>query len=258
MYLLYDTKTFRKNAIILHVEEDRIILNEKEYRLEDIKKRTDFRPYCKIGFPIKQTAIDQRVIEDSFGGKHSYPYAFPPFDIFTITSETKLMQHEIENLINYHLDVAFIFFPHTKNFKDAVLTIIKSGDENVPLIVTTLDADKNKIDYVPDQILTESARNGLCFPKCKLAVIDNGTKSFNRLPVYVVEFTYNDMDGNFVECDFDAYVKTSCGYVSHRKLKVKNGKATFKYIPIGVNDDEKAEIQVGIGKFSVVTGILEI
>ena len=46
--------------------------------------------------------------------------------------------------------------------------------------------------------------------------------------------------------------------MSHRKLKVKNGKATFKYIPIGVSDDEQAEIQVGIGKFSNITGILKI
>lgn len=258
MYFLYNTGSIRKNAIILHVEEDRIVLNEKEYTLEDVKKRTDFRPYCKIAFPLKQTSIDQRLIQDPQGGKHSYPYAFSPFDIFTTTADSKLLQHELENVVMYSLDVTFIFFPHTKNFKDAVLGIVKSSDDNVPLKVTTLDPNNNVIEYVPDKIVTESNRNGIIWPKCKLDITDNGTKSFNRLPVYTIEFTYNDIDGNFVECDFDAYVKTSCGYVSHRKLKVKKGKASFKYIPIGIDNDEQAEIQVGIGKFSIVTGILRI
>lgn len=258
MYFLYNTGSFRKNAVILHVEEERIVLNEKEYTLEEVKKRTDFRPYCKIAFPLKQTAIEQRVIEDSFGGKHSYPYAFPAFDVFGMTAESRLMQHELENILLYQLDVAFIFFPHTKNFKDALLTIIGSSDIHVPLKVTTVDENNNIIDYVPDQILTESPRQGLGYPKCKLEITDNGTKSFSRLPVYTIEFTYNDINGNFVECDFDAYVKTSCGYVSHRKIKVKQGKASFKYIPIGVGDDEQAEIQVGIGKHSSVAGILKI
>jgi hypothetical protein len=159
--------------------------------------------------------------------------------------------------LNLNAEVCFIFFPHTKNFKDAILGIVKPSDNNIPVKVTTLDKDNNIIDYIPDQVFTQSTKIGPASPKCKLEILDKD-KVFNRLPVYNIEFTYNDIDGNFVECDFDAYVKTTCGYVSHRKLKVKNGKATFRYIPIGVTDDEEAEIQVGIGKFTNITGILKI
>jgi hypothetical protein len=257
MYYLFNTGNLRSNAINLHVEEDRVILNESEHFLTNIKKRTDFRPYCKMLFPLKQTSIDQRNIEDSFGGKHSYPYSMPPFDSYTYTSDSKMLQDEIEPFLHSSMEVSFIFFPHTKNFMDAILLISKPSDINVPFKVTKLDKNKNIIDYIPDKIFTESVRIGPAYPKCTLQIIDK-EKTFNSLPVYDILFTYNDIDGNFVECDFDAYVKTSCGYISHRKIKVKNGKATFRYIPIGVNDDEQAEIQVGIGKYSNITGILKI
>ena len=242
---------------LLHVEEDRVILNEKEYFLSDIKSRTDFRPYCKIVLPLKQTSIDQRVVEDSYGGKHSYPYGMTAFDLFTYTADSKLLVNEVEFFTYTSLEVCFIFLPHNNNFKDAILGIVKPSDPNVPFKVTTLDKNKNVIDYIPDKIITEFSRIGPIYPKCTIKVLDSD-KKFNELPVYNIEFTYNDIDGNFVECDFDAYIKTSCGYVSHRKIKVKNGKATFRYIPIGVDVEEQAEIQVGIGKHTNITGILKI
>ena len=254
MYYLFDTVSPRTNAIILHVEEDRIVLNEREHSLYDIKARSDFRPYCKFVYPLKQTSIDQRVIEDSLSGKHSYPYSQNPFDVFSYTSESKLSQHEVEQLILSSTEVSFLFYPNTKNFKDAVLTILKSSDTNVPLKVTTLDENKNIIDYVPDKVIKDNITS--VAPKCTLEVVE--TKTANRLPVSIIEFTYNDLEGNFIECDFPAYVKASCGYISHRKIYVKNGKARFKYIPMGVESGEKSQIQVGIGKYSIVTKILEV
>lgn len=254
MYYLFNVGSLKQNAIVLHVEEERIILNEREHSLYDIKVRSDFLPYCKFVYPLKQTSIDQRLIEDSFGGKHSYPYSLNPFDIYSYTASSKLSQHDADQFIGLNTEVSFMFYPHTKNFKDATLMITKSSNEYVPLKVTTLDDNKNVIDYVPDKIITDAITNTA--PKCKLQVIE--TKIDNELPVSTIEFTYNDIDGNFVECDFPAYVKASCGYVSHRKLYVKKGKARFKYIPIGVDAEEQTEIQVGIGNYSIVTNILRI
>lgn len=254
MYYLFNVGSLKQNAIVLHVEEDRIILNEREHSLYDIKVRSDFLPYCKFVYPLKQTSIDQRLIQDSFGGNHSYPYSMNPFDIYSYTSSAKLSQDDVDSFLSISTEVSFMFYPHTKNFKDATLMIAKSSNNYVPLKVTTLDDNKNVIDYVPDKIITDLTTHA--GPKCKLEVIE--TKTTNRLTVSTIEFTYNDIDGNFVECDFPAYVKASCGYVSHRKLYVKQGKARFKYIPMGVDASEKTEIQVGIGRYSIVTNILRI
>jgi len=252
MYILYDNGNSNNNAIILHVEEQKIILNETEFYLSDIKKRSDFKPYCKLVFPLKQVSIDKRTIKDSFGGSHYYPFALPPFDLFTYTAETKFIQQEISEITNQSYEVQFIFFPHHTNFKDAVLSLLKPTDPNVPFKVTTTDQNNNIIDYIPDRIFTESV--SVIYPKSTLEIVE--TKQINGITYYTLEFTYKDIDGIFVSCDFDAYVKTSSGYVSHRKLKVKSGKVRFTYIPLGLNSDEKSEIQVGIGKYSDIVNIL--
>ena len=151
MYILYNSNSY--NAINLHVEEDRIILNEQEHLLEDLKKRTDFRSFSKIVFPLKQTSITPRTIEDSFGGNHSYSYSLDPFDIFTLTAETKNSQIEFSKREHLDCTVQFIFYPHTQNFKDAVLSLCKPVDLNIPISVTTSQEDQVL------NILTKGATN---------------------------------------------------------------------------------------------------
>jgi len=252
MYILYNSNSY--NAINLHVEEDRIVLNEQEHLLEDLKKRTDFRSFSKIVFPLKQTSLTPRIIEDSFGGKHSYPYSLDPLDLYTLTAETKYSQAEISKKENIDCTVQFIFYPNTQNFKDAVLSLTKPADVNVPFIVTT-SKNNQIVDYVTDIELQEPIKDYI-LPKCNLEVIS--TQTINGLPTTTIEFTYKDINGVFVDCNFTAYVKSSCGYVTHRKLNVKNGKTRFKYIPLGLEVDQKSQIQVGIGKYSIVTNLLEI
>lgn len=252
MYILFNGNN--NNAINLHVDENVIILNEQEHLLEDLKKRTDFRSFSKIVFPLKQTSITPRTIKDSSGGNHSYPYSLDPFDMYTLTAETKYSQAEISKKENIDCTVQFIFYPNTQNFKDAVLSLSKPADVNIPFVVTT-SKDNQKIEYTTDIKLQESIKNYI-LPKCNLEVIS--TQIINGWPTTTIEFTYKDLNGVFVDCNFTAYVKSSCGYVSHRKLNVINGKARFKYIAIGVESNEKSQIQVGIGKYTNVTNLLEV
>lgn len=252
MFVLFNLGQSNNNAINLHVEENRIVLNEREHLLADIKSRTDFLPYCKMAFPLKQTSSDQRTIQDAFGGHHSYPFSLNPFDLFTHTSETKYNQHELSLFTHQSYDVAFIFFPHHTNFKDAILSVLGKTDPNVPFNITTKDANGNIVPYVPSRIVTEiDGWADYIYPKCSLNVVNTSTE--NGQTVHTLEFTYKDLDETSINCDFPAYVKTTKGYVTHRRIDVVNGKAQFKYIPLGLNSTEKANIQVGIGKYSFIS-----
>lgn len=254
MYILFNTGNSNNNAVNLHVEEDRIILNEREHLLSEIKSRTDFRSYSKIVFPLKQTSIEQRTISDQFGGTHYYPYSLNPFDLFTYTAETKYSQHEVSLITNESYEISFIFFPHHINFKDAILCVTNVTDTNVPFNITTTDSDNNIIPYVPNRTITQiNSWDDYIYPKCTLEVID--TVIENNLPVTTIEFTYKDLDSNFISSNFNAYIRNTKGYVSHRKLEVVNGKARFKYIPLGLSSEEKSLIQVGIGRYSFITTI---
>jgi hypothetical protein len=250
MFVLFNTGKSNNNAIDLHVENDRIVINEQEHLLSDVKARTDFRPYCKMTFPLKQTSVDQRTIQDAQGGSHSYPYSLPPFDIFTHTAESKYTQYELSLFTHHIYDVSFMFFPHHNTFKDAVLCVLATTDPNVPFNITTKN-NEDIVPYIPDKTITEiTGWADNIYPKCSLYLLNTAT--VNDQTVHTLEFVYNDLDETPVVCDFTATVKSNKGYLSHQKLDVVDGKAQFKYIPFGLDPTDKADIQVGIGKYSYI------
>lgn len=256
MYYLFDLGRWDNNiAIKLHVEEDRIVLNEREHLLSDIKNRSDFTAYCKMTFPLKQLSVEQRTVQDKSGGSHSYPYSLDPLDMFTFTSNTKYKPNELNKQTAQDYSVSFIFFPHHVNFKDAFLNLLKPTDPNVVFEITTKDSKNNVVEYVPDKVITEvNGWDELIFPKCSLDIVDQTVE--NGVDVYTLEFMYNDIDGKPISCDFYAAVKSTKGYLTNRKIDLVNGKARFKYVPLYVDKGEKSVIQVGIGNYSHIAKII--
>lgn len=248
MYWLYKLPQNISYATIVHVEEDRIVINEKEFLLSDLTSRSDFNSYCKFVFPFKQLSPEtQRKITDENGGQHFYPVVINTFDIFGFTYHTKLKQDEFGSFQLSPIVVSMIFYPHSTNFKDALLTIIAPGDDNTPFRVTTKNLSGEIIDYVPDQILTDTKI--LASPKCVLSVASVNDDS---LKSQTIKFTYRDVKGIEQKTNFEAKVRASAGYLSHREISVVDGEAIFKWIPLGLSPGTKAEIQIEIGKYTRV------
>lgn len=240
------------NAIKLHIEEEKVILNEKEYFLSDIKKRSDFRPFVRYILPLKQTH-DVRTVKDDFGGNHWYPYGFKVMEAFSHAANSKNTPGEIAEFSLYHMwaNVSFVFYPESTNFKDALCIVGTPMDKNTPFEVTTLE-DGEIVQYNADEaFLTDLPKNQF-LPKCELK---SATNLVGQGGIQV-NFQYKDVYGNAIDVpSFSATVKSDKGYISHRKIDVINGKGSFRFYPLGLTSKETATIQVGIGKFTDVASI---
>lgn len=252
MYWLYELPQNNSYATIVHIEEERIVVNEKEFLLSELKSRNDFNSYCKFVFPFKQTSPEnQRTIEDKNGGKHFYPLVINTFDILGFTQNTKLNQEEFGSSQLYSINISVLFYPHSTNFKDAALLIIKPSDPNTPFKVTTLDSQNKVIDYIPDKILTDT--NVRANPKC---ILTSEVNNNDPLKSQTIKFIYQDVDGIKHNVNFKAKVKASAGYITHREINVVDGEATFTWIPLGLSSGEKAEIQIEIGRYTDICSLV--
>lgn len=252
MYWLYNLPQNTSNAIIVHIEEDNLTINEKQFFLSDITSRNDFTKYCKFVFPFKQLSPEsQRTIEDSYGGKHFYPLVINTFDILGFTHNTKLNSEEFGSTQLYPIVVSLLFYPHSTNFKNALLSIIRPSDPNTPFSVTTKDSKGNIVDYIPDKILTDMKTRAK--PKCTLTSIKNEN---NPLKSQTITFQYRDVDSVKHPINFKAKVKASAGYITHREINVVDGEATFTWIPLGLASGEKAEIQIEIGRYTDICSLI--
>ena len=242
--------TEHASAIDLHVEEEKITLNGVPFELNLIKSRNDFRDFNRMVFPLKQIS-NEYVVEDVSGGKHFYPSAMKPFDLFSYTNVSKMQAHEVSQITNFLIAVSFVFYPHTTNFKDALLVFAKSIDVNVPLKITTTDSDGNKIDYLPEREFDKKVVHGGFSPKCTLQATSLVVDSLGT----DIEFFYRDIAGEAVTCNFTATVKSDKGYISHSKIDVIDGKGKFKFFPMGLSSGEEVKVQVGIGKYTDIVNI---
>jgi len=240
------------NVIKLHVEEEKVILNDKEYLLADIKSRSDFRPFVRYIFPLKQTN-DVRTIKDEFGGSHWYPYGFKVMEAFSHSANSKNTPGEIAEFSLYHMcaGVSFVFYPESTNFKDALCIVETPMDKNTPFEVTTLK-DGEIVQYNADEAFLPDFPKNHFLPKCELTASSNivGQGGIQ------VDFQYKDVSRNIVPVpSFYATVKSDKGYISHRKFHVVDGKGSFRFYPLGLTSQEISTIQVGIGKFTDVASI---
>lgn len=250
--LVTNIKSKSNSEIKVHVTENEFTFNGTTFTLDQLKQSREFRPFCSLVFPLSnifKTGVKVKVGENELSYFKSS--VLNPFDqhVQSYVSKNKYLNHLHPSL---DLAVSVLFYPETKNFKDAVLVIIKQED-HVPLEVTTTDNTGNVITYVPDEEGPHIPNSGI--PKCLLTSDkDNVDQSGTTL-----QFTYRDINSVEQYVDFEATVKSDKGYVSHSKFDVKSGKGTFKFIPLGLSSGEQIKVQVGIGKYTdVVSKVLTI
>lgn len=239
-------------AIKLHVEDDFICLNERVFRLDQLKSRNDFRSFVRFIFPMRQGS-DSRTIEDAHGGRHFYPHALKFFDQFSMTYNSKVTPEDMAELeFNYFCtSISVFFYPETQSFKDALFLVSAPDDPNTPFEITTTDNNGKMVPYLVDELFDSDIPRNHFLPKCEVTaskdVVDKaGTK---------ITFTYKDIKGEAQKINFKATAKSDSGYISHRKFNVVDGVGSFYFFPMGLSKGEDIKIQIGIGNFTEVVSI---
>ena len=242
MYKLVTDFNRSNAAINIHVEADKFTFNGTTFLLDDLKKSPEFRPFCNFAFPLSNyLKVGNRVPDTD--KVFWTPSLGKPFDTFaqSFNTKSKMLNHFYPM---FDMPVSVLFYPETKNFKDAQLTVIKQ-DDHVPFEVTTTNDKGEKVPYVPDY--EGPYIPNYVLPKCLLASSPTVPKDGT-----IVSFTYRDLNSVEQSVNFEASIKTDKGYISHNKVDVVNGKASFKFIPLGLSSGEKVTIQAGIGRFTNV------
>lgn len=247
------------SIIDIHVEEDIIIVNETEHKLEELKARSDFRHFCRYLFPLAnhgRTNIDNYVSVEVDGESRliykpiGAPLAFERYSNSFNTKHTEFPQYT-----HLNCPISMVFYPETQNFKDALLTVTRQSEGTwIPLTITTTDSQGNKIPYEPDYE-GPLPKNDHLMPKCLLTADSNTVSSSGT----TLNFKYRNINAEDVDVDFIATAKCDKGYVSHSKFDVKSGLGSFKFIPLGLESGETVKVQVGIGKYTDICNVeLEI
>jgi hypothetical protein len=243
--LLTDAKKKSNAEIKIHVTENEFTLNGTTFVLKDLKSSNEFRPFINLAFPLSNIfKVGVKVNVDGKELSYFKSTALSPFDqhVQSYVSKNKYLNHLHPSL---DMVVSMLFFPETKNFKDAVLQVIQQEDY-VPIEVTTIDSSGQIIPYKPDYIGPHIPNSGI--PKCLLTSEDDIVDQTGT----ALSFTYRDINSVEQYVDFEATVKTNKGYISHSKFDVVNGKGKLKFIPLGLSSGEKVKVQVGIGKYTDV------
>lgn len=245
------------DAIIIHLTEQEIIINENKIKLGDLKNRSDFHSFSRFVFPLKLLSFNQRTIKDDYGGEHLYPITLNPFELYSATASNKITAGELAEQSFQNISVQIIFFPHTKTFKDALLIVNRPNSEYTPFKVTTEDQFGKIVDYNADkQIFLDEdqyyrqnrALTKMTLPKCELELL--GPVSSSGVDI---KFTYKDINGQSVDVDdFKIKIKCDSGYINKSEHVTTKDTAIFKFIPLGLNSGDKVNVQVGIGKFTDV------
>lgn len=245
MYKLITDAKKSNSEIKIHVTENELTFNGTTFLLEELKKSKEFKPFCNIVFPLSN--IFKTGVKVEVDGKELVYFKPNTLNYFDSHVQSYVSKNKYLNHLHPSLDMpmSVLFYPETKNFKDALLTVLQQED-HVPFEVTTTDKSGNIIPYVPDYVGPHILYSGV--PKCLLTadkdIVDQTGTS--------LEFTYRDINSVEQLVNFEASVKTDKGYISHNKFDVVNGKGYLKFIPLGLISGEKVKIQIGMGKYTEV------
>lgn len=237
-------------AQIIHVTENTITYNTVTITLDSIKQRNDFKSFCRFVFPLNLSRIKNtghRYLDPNTGKEYEMLIPTIPFDLYSQTYNSK--HNALSHLHMLKTSMFCIFYPETKNFKDALLFVTKQTEAS-PLIITTENDKGEIVPYVPEREEFFSINDHI-LPKCTL------TSDSKTVPLEGtnIVFAYRDINGIPKEVDFIATVKTDKGYITHNNLDVTDGIGIFKFIPLGLNTGEKVKVEVGIGNFSNICNV---
>lgn len=244
--ILIKTDTIHKTkmALFLRVDEEKMTINGREFLLADLQARNDFKPFCSYIFPLSNREAKLQHGEIIYP---HYPAMTFPFERFSETQHNKLASI-FPHLQHLFLPVQVVFYPDTKKFSDA-LVIVNQQTEDSLIRITSSDHNGNEQEINPHFSGPFSLVNDI-IPKCTLEASEMVSTRGTTLT-----FKYHDRQGNFVPATFEATAKADKGFVSHSKFEVVDGIGKFKFIPYGLDNGEKTQIQVGIGRYTDVCSI---
>ena len=250
-----DYPRYAYSILDIHVEENILNINGTEYQLEDIKSRMDFRSFCLYVFPLSnlgKSNLENYIKIDVEGESRLLykPNAVPlPFERYSNSYNTKFS--EFPQYIHINCPISVVFYPETKNFRDALMIVTRQSEGTwVPLTITTTDSQGNKIPYEPDYEGPLPTNEHL-LPKCLLTADSTTVSSTGK----TLNFKYRNINAEDIDVDFTATAKCNKGYISHSKFDVKSGRGSFKFIPLGLDSGEKVKVQVGIGKYTDICNL---
>jgi hypothetical protein len=252
------TKSYSDCSINLHVEEDRIVLNQKEFLYETLLNRRDIRCFSRVIFPLLPGST--KFIDDGV----KYPETKDFLDSFNDTYVSKMSLLDYAKnwnpgiFWNLSVPISFVKYPETTNFKNGLLIVTKpvatDYSPKVNCIITTKNENGDTVSYIPDRSIDEYPDQydltDDFLPKCTLT--GNDTISVGSTSGIELTFSYRDINSNmqFVTCSGE--IKADKGYITHRKFSTNDGTFSFKFIPLGLNVGEIAKVQVGLGKYTDV------
>lgn len=232
-------------TVILEIQDKRMMFNDHEILWDNLTKRSDFRPFVRYVWPMKET-FDKRIWRKAPDGEfYGCPAPHVAYDLFGFTTQSKLSLSEW-NIFTDSLGPIYltcIIYPHSTSFKDSILTLTVPPEPKAPV---TYDMEPTRVFEEGKQIMRSDWQ-----PKCTLECPKKTIPQKGE----EITFTYKDHEGNFHPASFKAQVKTNKGFVSHQEIDVVEGIGKFKFIPLGLDKPDEVKIQVGIGKFSDVASI---
>jgi len=252
------TKSYSDSSINLHVEEDKIVLNQKEFSYQTLLNRKDIRCFSRVIFPLLPGST--KFVDDDV----KYPETKDFLDIFNDTYVSKMLLLDyVKNwnpgiFWNLSVPISFIKYPETTNFKNGLMIVTKpvvtDYSPKVNCIITTKDESNTIVNCVPDRSIDEYPDQydltDDFLPKCTLT--GDNTISASSFSGIELTFTYKNVNGLAQSVACSGEIKADKGYITHRKFSTNNGIFSFKFIPLGLNVGEITKVQVGLGKYTDV------
>jgi len=244
LWIQKSSRMSNMETIILEIQDKRMLFNDHEILWDDLAKRSDFRPFVRYVWPMKET-FDRRIWRQAPDGEfYGCPSPHVAYDLFGFTAQSKLTMAEW-NIFTDSLGpiwLTCIIYPHSTCFKDSIITLTVPRDQKAPI---SYDMEPSRIFEDKRVMVTDWV------PKCSLECAKKTVTQKGE----EITFKYADHEGNFHPASFKAQVKTDKGYVSHQEIDVVDGIGKFRFIPLGLEKPDKVKIQVGIGKFTDVASI---
>ena len=214
--------------VLISEDGSKATINGKSVTFSDLISRSDYYPISRFVFAA----------QDVFHADKEMSIIKSCFNAYTWTQLSSMKITELASILYNSWPIHVILYPETKNFWDAYWII------NVPtkdLLTTNLVPTYSiKPQYEPHKQFTinrYSPRPVVSGPN----IIASGA-------IVDLDFEYRNWNNQFVECDFDTYIKYNAGYLPKNIVKVKNGKATVKVMAMGLDAGDTITLKFSIGK----------
>ena len=145
----------------------------------------------------------------------------------------------------YNAD-AILFLPFKATLPCGEEATLHLFAPNAGLVSFIALPEASTVEHLTIAEVSERKANGEVFPDLTISAPTTSYSS-NGVDVTV---TCSWKNGGKIPDGEEVFVETSAGYISKQRVKLVNGQARFKFIPLGLESGDIAKIQVGFRLFS--------